>query len=54
MITVSPHASRQAFLAEIDELIEQLEQLRPKFVAPSAGHAIGGPDRIRGSGAPLG
>ena len=54
MITVSPHASKQAFLAEIDELIQQLEQLQPKFAAPSVRRSAGSPDHSRGSGAPLG
>jgi hypothetical protein len=54
MITVSPHASKQAFLAAIDELIQQLEQLRPKFDAPSVRRSAGGPDHPRGNSAPLG
>jgi len=54
MITVSPHASKQAFLAEIDELIRQLEELRPKFAAPSGGRSLSGPGHAFGSGATLG
>ena len=52
MITVSPHASKQAFLAEIDGLISQLEQLQPKFVAPSVRHSAGSPEHCRGTGVP--
>jgi hypothetical protein len=51
MITVSPHASKQAFLAEIDELIRELEQLQPKFVAPAAKRNAGGAGQAHGSGA---
>jgi hypothetical protein len=40
MITVSPHASKEAFLAEIDELMRQLEQLRPKFVELAPRHGV--------------
>jgi hypothetical protein len=43
MITVSPHASKDAFLAEIDALIRALEQLRPKFIdaTPPRGVSVG-------------
>ncbi len=35
MITRSPHSSREAFVAAIDDLIHELEQLQPRF-APQA------------------
>ena len=33
MITEGPHASRDAFLAQIDDLIVELEQVRSRFLA---------------------
>jgi len=42
MITVSPHASKDAFLAEIDALIRALEQLGPKFITASPRGASAG------------
>jgi hypothetical protein len=35
LISRSPHSSREAFVAAIDDLIDELEQLRPRF-APQA------------------
>lgn len=51
MITVSPHASKQAFLAEIDALIGQLERLQPKFAAPSPRRSSSAVPVVHGSGA---
>jgi hypothetical protein len=33
LITHAPHASREQFLAEVDELIDELEQVRSRTVA---------------------
>jgi hypothetical protein len=37
LITHSPHASREEFLAEVDDLIVELEQVRSRVVAPAPG-----------------
>ena len=37
LITHSPHASREAFMAQVDELIVELEQARSRVVAPHPG-----------------
>jgi hypothetical protein len=34
MIARSPHSSREAFVAAIDDLIHELEQLQPRFAPP--------------------
>lgn len=36
MITGSPHASRQAFLEDMDKLVQQLEALQPAAARPAA------------------
>jgi hypothetical protein len=36
MITGNPHASRESFLAQIDDLIHDLEELQPRFAAAGA------------------
>jgi hypothetical protein len=36
MMTRSPHSSRDAFVAAIDDLIHELEQLLPRFTPPAA------------------
>jgi hypothetical protein len=41
MIIASPHASRERFLAEIDALISELEQLRPKFLNQPSAQPVG-------------
>ena len=35
LITRSPHASREQFLAEVDELIVELEQVRSRVSGPT-------------------
>jgi len=35
LIAHSPHASREEFLAEVDELIVELEQVRSRVAAPA-------------------
>jgi hypothetical protein len=37
LITQSPHASREEFLAEVDELIVELEQVRHRAEGPTPG-----------------
>jgi hypothetical protein len=37
LITHSPHASREKFLAEVDELIVELEQARSRVLGPAPG-----------------
>jgi hypothetical protein len=39
MITHSPHSSRESFVAAIDDLIHELEQLLPRFTPPAASPA---------------
>ena len=34
MVITSPHASRDSFLAQVDTLICELQQVRPKFLEP--------------------
>lgn len=36
LITHAPHASREAFLAEVDELIVELEQARSRVSRPAS------------------
>ena len=40
MISSSPHASKQAFLAHIDHLIFELERARLKFAEASLDHGV--------------
>lgn len=37
LITQSPHSSREEFLAEVDELIVELEQVRSRVSGPAPG-----------------
>lgn len=37
LVTHSPHASREAFLAEVDDLIVELEQVRTRVLGPAPG-----------------
>ena len=44
LITGRPHASRQAFLTDIDALISELAALQSKFALPPAQPAVPGRD----------
>ena len=50
MFTGHPHASRGAFLAHIDDLIGELDQVRTKFLEPvpvtNTRYADGAPGRV--------
>lgn len=37
LVTHSPHATREEFLAEVDDLIVELEQVRSRVLAPAPG-----------------
>jgi hypothetical protein len=42
MVTASPHRSREDFLEHVDSLIHELEDVRPRLVAPSRLGGAGG------------
>ncbi|MEO7244749.1 MAG: hypothetical protein ABIX12_06345 [Rubrivivax sp.] len=48
LFTASPHVSREAFLAQIDALMAELEQLDRMYVLSAARHAVACPTRAVG------